>query len=520
MAKKNLGLCNQCRARVRAEFFFRDGQTWIRKQCPRCGPNESLVSMDASAWQAKRDLWQYLPADPVACNLHCDHCRIDHKPNMVFLDVTNRCNMNCPICIATIREMGFDFNPPLEYFEKIFAALGRREPKPVVLLFGGEPTVRDDLLDIIRIAKNHGLKPHVVTNGVRLADEEYCRTLCEARVPLRFAFDGRSPDIYERMRKNRGAYEKKMTALANLNKHSRRRHTIIATAGLGFNDQYIGDLIQFCHENRGLIADLGIIPLTENWEPGTFDVGVRTTMEDVEKMVQNGVPGGGVEFVPAGLSYSLKKARSFFRENPRSETLLFAGVHPNCESMTLLVSDGKTFRAINHYLRRPFTQVAVEFAAMCRKIEPKLDRLDPKKLFQRLRGRLLIIRTLAPWVLGTVRLGRLLGNPLTALSSILPGRSPRRPRRIIRVAMLPFEEEHSIDAARLENCKAVFAYEDVENGEVRYAPACLWYPYRNPLLEKISRKYGVVGGKAKTKAPVTVRAPEPGESASLEESRP
>ena len=217
MKPANLGLCNKCRAPVPAEFFFRDGQVWIRKDCPDCGPTESLVSTDAAVWQAKRDLWQYVPTEPTACTpATATTARIDHKPNIVFLDVTNRCNMNCPICIATIRGMGFDFNPPMAYFEKIFAELGRMEPKPVVQLFGGEPTVRDDLLEIIAIARKHGLKPHVVTNGVRLADEEYCRKLCEARVPLRFAFDGRSPDIYEKLRDNRAAYDKKMKALENL----------------------------------------------------------------------------------------------------------------------------------------------------------------------------------------------------------------------------------------------------------------------------------------------------------------
>jgi hypothetical protein len=88
------------------------------------------------------------------------------------------------------------------------------------------------------------------------------------------------------------------------------------------------------------------------------------------------------------------------------------------------------------------------------------------------------------------------------------------------VATLPFEEEHSIDAARLENCKAVFAYEDVANGEVRYAPACLWYPYRNPLLEKISGKYGITGAKTGTELPVTARMVKPGGAAPLEEEHP
>ncbi|MFA6133751.1 MAG: radical SAM protein [Phycisphaerae bacterium] len=515
MKLSNLGLCNiaTCRARVPAEFFFRDNQVWIRKICPTCGPSESLVSSDAGVWQAKRDLWQYVPTDPEVCTLNCDRCGKDHKPNMVFLDVTNHCNMNCPICIATIRGMGFDFNPPLSYFEKIFAELGRMQPQPVVQLFGGEPTMREDLLEIIAIAKKNGLRPHVVTNGLRLADEEYCRKLCEAKVPMRFAFDGRSADIYERLRNNRGAYDKKMKALENLKKHSRRRHAIIACAAWGINDHLIGDMFQYCHDNRDLISDVGIIPLTENWEPGTFDAAKTTTMEDVEKMVQQAIPGGEVEFIPAGLAYALKKPRSFFRANPRSEVLLLAGVHPNCEAMTLLISDGKAYRGINHYLTKPFSQVAVECATLCRKIEPKLDRLDPTKYWQRLRGRMLLIRTLGPWVLRTIRFGRLWGNPITAVVKPLVARLRRKygehsanrlPRRILRVGMLPFEEQHSVDAARMENCKAVFAYEDVDDGKVKYIPACLWYPYRNAFLEKLSTKYGVAGKKSAAPSPASV----------------
>lgn len=493
-----------------AEFFTRNGQTWIRKQCPECGSNESLVSTDAAVWQAKRDMWQYVSNDPVACSLNCDRCKVDHKPNMVFLDVTNRCNMNCPICIATIRYMGFDFNPPLDYFEKIFAEVAAMNPQPVVMLFGGEPTVRDDLLEIIQIGRKYGLKPHVTTNGLRFSDEEYCKKMCEARVPMRFAFDGRHPSIYEKLRNNPKAFEKKMKALENLKKYSRRKQTIISCAAYGINDQYIGDMLQYCHDNRDLIADIGIIPLTENWEKEEFNAAVHTTMEDVEKMVQAAIPGGDVEFVPAGLSYAMRKPRSFFRDNPRSEVLLLAGVHPNCETVTLLISDGKRYRGINYYLKRPFKQVAVEFAAMAKELEPKLDRLDPKKFWQRLRGQLMLIAKFTPWAMKTVNFRRLFSGSTSLSRLIYEGlfrrhsgptqfRS-RRPRRILRVAMLPFEEQHSVDAARMESCKAVFAYEDAEDGKVKYIPACLWYPYRNPILEKLSKKYGVVKTKSRAEA--------------------
>ncbi len=95
--------------------------------------------------------------------------------------------------------MGFDFNPPMAYFEKIFAEISQWDPKPVVQLFGGEPTVRDDLFEIVALARKYGLRPNLTTNGLRLADEEYCQKLCEARIGMRFAFDGNHPDIYEKL---------------------------------------------------------------------------------------------------------------------------------------------------------------------------------------------------------------------------------------------------------------------------------------------------------------------------------
>jgi hypothetical protein len=178
--------------------------------------------------------------------------------------------------------------------------------------------------------------------------------------------------------------------------------------------------------------------------------------------------------------------------------------------MTLLVSDGKCFRSINHYLKKPFSKAALEFAAISEKIEPKLNRLDRDKFFQRVRGQLFIIRKFAPWFFSTVRLSRF--KPIRSITQLIVDRlfrkrkrdkafKSRRARRIIRVAMLPFEEQHSIDAARLKNCKAVFAYEDVEDGKVKFYPACNWYPYRDALLEKISGKYGVARGGSKTEEP-------------------
>lgn len=510
MSNANVGLCNDCRTQVPAEFFFSNGEVWIRKDCPKCGKSEWPVSTDAGAWQAKRDLWEDVPTEPKACSLQCKGCKKDHKPNVVFVDVTNRCNMNCPMCIAKITAMGFDFNPPLEYFRHMFAEISKIEPKPVIQLFGGEPTVRNDLLEIVAIAREYGLFPHLTTNGIRFANEAYAKKICDARIPVRFALDGLTPEVYARMRDDPGACEKKLKGLANFKKHSHRRHTIISCAAKGINDEQMPDLLQYCHDNRDLISDLGIIPLAEEWEEGAFEAADHTTMEDVEKMVDAAIPDGGVEFVPAGLSYWLRRPRSFFRDNPRSEVLLLAGVHPNCESFSFLFSDGKQYRGINYYLNRPFADAVAEAMALLKKIDPKLQRLDPKKRWQRLQGQILVIRTIGPWLFRVLKFRRvvgfrrLLGMPKTLWNVVVRKlakkfskdiASRRRPAPMLRVAVLPFEEQNAVDAARMENCKAVFAYEDVDNDRIGTIPVCLWYPYRNAFLEKISAKYGTVSGK-------------------------
>ncbi len=503
MPQSNLGLCNQCRQRVPAEYHFPNGQVWLRKCCPTCGSTDSLVGSDAASWQARGKLWEGVPNQAAACTLHCDRCQQAHHPALLFMDVTNHCNMQCPICGFSLHGMGFDFNPPLEYFEKVFAAVAEMRPRPTVNLFGGEPTVRDDMFEIIALGRRYGVDTQITTNGLRLADEEYCRKLCELEVGLRLSFDGRSRQIYERLRNNGRVFDKKMQALANLKKYSRRKHTIIACAALGINDQHIADLIQFCHENRELVSDLGIIPLYESWEPGVFEVAQHTTAQDVEKMIAAAVPGGKVDFIPAGMSYWLLRLRPFFRDRPTSGFLFLAGVHPNCESVTFLIPGRESYVGLNQYLTKPLPKAAKEFSDLMKKLDPRLSRLDPHKPLQKLQGKLLCLATLVPWLVRTIDLHRAFGRYL------LPGmvrsgwhlwqrhRTKHRtgrpaPVTYLRVAVLPFEEQHSIDSERLKSCKAGMPYEDVETGQIKIIPHCLWFPYRNALLKKITEKYGVV----------------------------
>jgi hypothetical protein len=165
-----------------------------------------------------------------------------------------------------------------------------------------------------------------------------------------------------------------------------------------------------------------------------------------------------------------------------------------------LIPDGESYRGLNHYMNKTFTEAAREFSEIVKKIEPKLSRLDPAKPLQRLRGRLICARAVVPWLVRTINKRRMLsGNPITgpirtALALWKRRRTKRRtgrpsPASYLRIVVIPLEEQHSIDSERLKSCRVGSVYEDVDTGQIKVIPHCVWFPYRNPILKKIADKY-------------------------------
>jgi hypothetical protein len=509
----NRGICLKCNKVVPAHHEARDNSVYLIKECAECGPSEALLSTDAVRFYAKRDLLGYAGEAQNTCGLNCTTCNHGKKPTLAFLDVTNRCNMNCPICLANIPAMGFQFEPPMAYFEKIFQALARLDPKPKIQLFGGEPTVRDDIVEIINLAKSYGLQARVVTNGVRLVDEEFCKRLLATGTQLMFAFDGRDPEIYRRIRNSERSYELKLKALENVRKHRKSKITIMCCAGVGVNEDSLADLGQFCHDGRDYIAALDLIPLTLTWGPETVDA-QNTTMEDVERMMSKAFPG--LEFVPAGLLQKTGDILAAFRMN----RVTFGGAHPNCESVSLLISDGEKYQAPAKYLKRSFPDVIRDAVALNEKVPEILKRSWIARSFGDT-GKM-VACALALWPLARRSLNfRAIfgGSALPATARIAWGlmrgkkmkdllRANSRCQGILRVIILPFEESGCVESARLVECPTAFAYEHPVTGEVRLMPVCAWPIHKNQFLRAVAERYGVAGGE-----PSSVAAPAAAEFA-------
>lgn len=506
----NKAFCSACGQVVAAHHETEDNRVLLVKECPKCGLERTVVSTDARRYHEKRELVGYAGEAEKTCHLGCTGCKAHKPPSLVFIDVTNRCNMNCPICLANIPAMGFVFDPPMEYFEKIFAELSKRNPKPKIQLFGGEPTVRKDLIDIIKIAKKkYGLMARVVTNGLKLADKEYCRELVSTGTQIMFSFDGGAPEIYDRTRSHPEALGQKLAALDNLKHFRKSKVTIMCCLGDGVNDKYLKDLIQFCHDGRSYISALDMIPLTATWGPVKVDA-KNTTIEDVERIAAEAMPG--LEFFPAGAFYQLRNLRETFNLG----RITFGGAHPNCEGVSILFSDGEKYNPPARYLKRPFLEFVQELIALDKRMTETLAHSWIARLFGRRGGQIRYAMALTPFALRHVNTREVFGGSaiphlIRMVWQLMGGKKMKEVLRantkchgIMRLMILPFVEPQCVEAARLVDCPSAFAYENPKTAEIQFMPVCAWTIHKNDILRKTAERWASprhVGGPAGGEAP-------------------
>ena len=92
------------------------------------------------------------------------------------MEVTDRCNLHCPVCFADSGKEAArdaDVEQLSERFAAIFASTGGCN----LQLSGGEPTVRQDLPDVISAARDAGFAfVQLNTNGLQLAADSELAT--------------------------------------------------------------------------------------------------------------------------------------------------------------------------------------------------------------------------------------------------------------------------------------------------------------------------------------------------------
>lgn len=161
--------------------------------------------------------------------------------------VSSKCNLNCQICYE-----GNGNYPGIEHEE--IKELLKKNPNSKVLMSGMEPTCREDIFELVKIA---GKRAFLLTNGIKLASLEYVQKLkTHGLKKIVFSFNGLNDEIYRKM--NGGnLLEIKLKALKNI--ECEKIDTLLsATLAKGVNENQILPLVKFCLEHRSFVAALRI----------------------------------------------------------------------------------------------------------------------------------------------------------------------------------------------------------------------------------------------------------------------
>ncbi len=99
----------------------------------------------------------------------------------VALEITQRCNLDCTACYLSEHSEVVKDVPLEELFRRIDLILDHYGPHTNVQVTGGDPTLRkfDELIAIVRRISHRGMRPTLMTNGIR-AKRELLMQLVEA----------------------------------------------------------------------------------------------------------------------------------------------------------------------------------------------------------------------------------------------------------------------------------------------------------------------------------------------------
>lgn len=140
-------------------------------------------------------------------------------PKWIAWEVTRRCNLNCIHCRSSSELIVKGHpEPTLQECFTIIDSIASYA-KPVVVLSGGEPLLRDDIFEIAKYGSCKGLRMCLATNG-SLVTEELCKQIKDSQIKIvSMSLDGASKDVHDDFRKQKGAFEGVLQSAELFKKH-------------------------------------------------------------------------------------------------------------------------------------------------------------------------------------------------------------------------------------------------------------------------------------------------------------
>jgi hypothetical protein len=272
--KQTVSLCPECFKEIPAAVRVDNSEVRMLKCCPDHGEFSALIEKDPVFYLMGSLLGQ------------------GGIYNGLFIDATDRCNASCKYCYHGQA----DSEPSAE---SILGQCRDHANLAPFVLVGGEPTVRDDLPELLREIRKVG--PVIIsTNGLKLADLDYVHSLNALVWPGVF---NASISIHPKANNAPGEYELKMQAIENVLSTGLNLYGLIFVID---SLEQVDEAIELNHRYRGRINSTRIKIATEL---GETPEGSALFTSDVYNYLYAKAQAEGVSF---DIDHSLSNKMTYF----------------------------------------------------------------------------------------------------------------------------------------------------------------------------------------------------------------
>lgn len=471
--KRTKSICPECLKVLDAVVFEENNVVYITKECPEHGLFRDVYWSDYEIYERAKK-FDFIgdglenPRTMIknGCPYDCGICP-QHKSHTVLaiIDITNRCNMRCPVCFATAGTTGYVYEPTIDEIREMLINLRSNKPVPAeaLQLSGGEPTIREDLPEIVRMAKDLGFKHvEVNTNGLRMAsDLDFCRALEESGVStIYLQFDGVSPDVY-RFTRGVDLVEVKEKAIENCRKAGIDSVVLVCTLIRGVNDREVGDIIRFAVKNFNVVRCVNFQPVSLCGRiPVEERMSMRITIPDWMKLVEEQTNGQikVSDFYPVPTVVPVSKAVGAIKNKRYVEFT----AHPHCGMATYVFIENGQIVPITRYAN------VDKFIESMRKVYEESLKGHDVRAKMHLVGALRYLKfsMLKKYVWPVLKTGS-----YKALGDLH--------RKMLMISAMHFMDPYNFDLERVQRCVIHYATPDG-----RIIPFCTMNSIHRPLIEK------------------------------------